>query len=205
VKDELSHKGSTLVVVLTLVVVFSMIAIGLADLIDAQSREVEFMLAQSKVDYVAHSGLIHAETEVTEDVAITVQNPVSFDYIGEYCAAWITRNGRQVCNSQAEPANPCCERSGGICKRLSVQGVCKERGKWDAVYSARYESSSDSIVSSGCIVFIEDRLKLDNCQPAIDLGSCDTILENKTRIENCMGTSGLTVFQKTQVMILDWE
>ncbi len=202
-KKEHSHKGSTLVVVLTLVVVFSMISIGLADLVDSQSLEVEFMVARSKLDYVAHAGLVHAETEVVVDTKTTVQNPISFDYVGQYCAAWVVRNGRPVCNSQAEPTNPCCESSGGFCKRPSEEGVCEEKGKWDAVYSAHYDPSSFSIFSSGLIVFIEDREKLKNCN--IDLTTYESILENEGRIQSCMGTTGVKLFKKTQVMNLDWE
>ncbi|MBT3784910.1 hypothetical protein HOF92_08025 [bacterium] len=150
-------KGNTLVMVLALIVVFSTMSIALSDLITTQSVQVEYLLFQSKVRYISHSGLLHMEQEMTEDIDKTVSTPISFEYVGEYCVAWTIKDGIPVCDTNAIPSKPCCEFRGSACVVGNTQGRCKTPGKWVATYKSLYDSTSKSITSTGCVVYVPSR------------------------------------------------
>ena len=124
--------------------------------IDILFREkYDMLVAKSKVEYAAHSGLIHADTLITEDISKTVNSPVSFTYRRRFCVAWISQDGFLRCDDQADPQRPCCvtDASGLGCITGNNQGTCLETNQWVASYAARYDSMRQSIVSSGNIEF----------------------------------------------------
>ena len=161
--DAKMCKGNTLVMVLALIVVFSTLSIALSDLISIQSVQVEYLLFKSKVRYITHSGLLHMEQEITEDIGKTVSAPISFEYVGEYCVAWITKDGIPVCDTNAIPSKPCCEFRGSACVVGNTQGRCKTPGKWVASYKSLYDSTSKSITSTGCVVYVPSRNTNADC------------------------------------------
>lgn len=151
------QKGNTLVMVLALIVTFSTIAITLSDLISVQSQQVEFLLSRGKVRYITHSGLLHMEQELREDVSQTLSSALEFKFETEYCVAWISQNGIPVCDANALPTRPCCRFQGSICVEPNTQGRCKVPEFWVTKYKAVYDSTSKSIAATGCIGFLDIR------------------------------------------------
>lgn len=146
---------------LAIMLVFSTLTIALAELIDTQSITIDMLVAQSKVEYAAHSGLIHTDTIITEDISKAVNTPINFKYRRRYCVAWISDESFLRCDSQANPQSPCCvtDASGLGCLVGNSQGTCLETNQWIATYNARYDSLRQSIISSGSIEF--ENLNLD--------------------------------------------
>ena len=147
--------GNTLVMTLAIMLVFSTLTIALSELIETQSISIDMLVAKSKVEYAAHSGLIHADTLITEDISKTVNSPVNFTYRRRFCVAWISQDEILRCDDQADPQRPCCvtDASGLGCITGNNQGTCLETNQWVASYAARYDSMRQSIVSSGNIEF----------------------------------------------------
>lgn len=177
-----TETGNTLVMTLALMLVFATLSVSLSQLIESQSLAVEMITAQSKTDYAAYSGLIHADTIITQDISTTIQDPLKFDYRKRYCVAWISVEGFLRCNEQASPSSPCCQRSnsGFGCQLGNDKGTCLENTQWSATYSARYDSLRKSIISSGSI-------QLQYLNP--DTPSSGNALS----------------FGRTKEMLLDWE
>ena len=174
--------GNTLVMTLAIMLVFSTLTIALSELIETQSIAIDMLIAKSKTEYAAHSGLIHTDTIITEDISTTVNNPISFNYRRRFCVAWISEEGFLRCDDQSEPQKPCCvtDASGLGCLVGNSQGTCLETNQWIATYTARYDSLRQSILSSGTIEF-------QNLNP-------DT-----TWVGNNLS------FTKTKEVPLDWE
>ena len=149
------HRGNTLVMTLAIMLVFSTLTIALSELIENQSIVIDMLVAKSKVEYAAHSGLIHADTIITEDISKTVNSPINFTYRRRFCVAWISTEGFLRCDDQADPQRPCCvtDASGLGCLVGNSQGTCLETNQWTARYDARYDSLRQTIVSSGSIEF----------------------------------------------------
>jgi len=145
-------RANTMVMVLAIMVTFSTIAIGLSQLIQTMAVESQLLIAQSKVEYAAHSGLIHMNTLVVEDVGKSLSKGIDFVYQRRYCVAWVNREGKMVCDEAADPQDPCCRIVGLQCIGNS-RGVCTDNNRWVANYQAAYDSISQSITSSGYISF----------------------------------------------------
>lgn len=149
------QKGNTLVMTLAIMLVFATMSVALSQLIESQSLTIEMLIAQSKTEYAAYSGLVHADTIITEDISRVVQDPVKFKYRRRYCVAWISIEGFLRCDEQADPQLPCCVRdaSGFGCQVGNSNGTCLETNQWNASYTAKYDSLRQTITSSGSIQF----------------------------------------------------
>ena len=147
--------GNTLVMTLAIMLVFATLTIALSELIETQSIAIDMLVAKSKVEYAAYSGLIHTDTIITEDISKTVNSPLSFNYRRRFCVAWTSEEGFLRCDDQADPQRPCCvtNASGLGCLVGNSQGTCLETNQWIATYNARYDSLRQSIISSGSIEF----------------------------------------------------
>ncbi|MCJ8347543.1 hypothetical protein MJH12_18545, partial [bacterium] len=106
-----SNKGNILVMTLAIVVTFSTLSIGINDLIVSQSKSIEFLIAQTQLEYISHSGLVEAENKLTDDVSRTLRNNTDFvKFYKKFCVSWISspESGELVCNAAADPTQPCC-------------------------------------------------------------------------------------------------
>ena len=174
--------GNTLVMTLAIMLVFSTLTIALSELIETQSLAIDMLVAKSKVEYAAHSGLIHTDTIITEDISKTVNSPIVFTYRRKFCVAWISEEGFLRCDDKADPQRPCCvtDASGLGCLTGNSQGTCLETNQWIATYDARYDSLRQSIVSSGSIEF-------------------------QNLNQNTVWAGNKVSFTKTKEIPLDWE
>jgi hypothetical protein len=153
-----NQKGNVMIMALALIVTFSTISMGLAEIVAMQSKQIEYMVAESKVEYIAHAGLVHCEAGIAEDVARVVKEPLTFKFEKEYCVAWTSFGGVRVCDISADPMSPCCEYSEGVCITGNRNGRCVEKNYWEATYTSRYDSLSKTISSSATINFYNKSL-----------------------------------------------
>jgi hypothetical protein len=130
--------------------------------------QIEYIGAQVQAEYAAYAGLVHGNARLTEDISRTLTDDfeVLDDYHRRYCVAWIDNTlGQMLCNTRAEPANPCCYEVDGNCIKPNQNGVCHSTHYWRTGYTASYDSMRKSITSSAVISFEPDpdyALELEN-------------------------------------------
>ncbi|PCJ18753.1 MAG: hypothetical protein COB02_09985 [Candidatus Cloacimonadota bacterium] len=155
-----TNKGNILVMTLAIVVTFSTISIAINDLIVSQAKSIEYLVAQTQLEYVAHAGLIEAENKLTDDISRTlVLNKTFATFKKKFCVAWTTipDSGELICNSAASPNQPCCTFTEfGQCDKTNIKGICESENYWQASYLATYDSLNKVIITSANIEFIED-------------------------------------------------
>lgn len=144
---------------LVLVLTFSIISISLNELSEAQSMQIEYIAARTQAEYAAYSGVVHGNIRMTEDISrdLTEGFVPFFNYYRRYCVAWAENNqGQVLCNTKADPNNPCCYEKDGTCLSPSQQGVCQSRHYWRSEYLTHYDAMRKSIISSAVLSFEPD-------------------------------------------------
>lgn len=158
-----NHKGSAMVMALTLVLTFATIAIAMNELVIQQTLEIEFLGARVQTEYAALAGLTHGQVKLAEDLTtnFTINPELLGSFRHTWCVEWFSNQGLKQCNTSANPETYCCAYAGGQCKTRPVNGVCNSENQWRLSYISRYDGIEKSIISSGIAEFINEDLEVE--------------------------------------------
>ncbi len=166
------RRGTALVMVLTLVLVFATASVALNELVSQQALELEYLMARVQADYAARSGLVYGQVNLTEDIStLFTRNPQElYRSKKAWCVEWfVSDTGVRACDTSIQADQYCCHFTGDICSEIPANGICQARSSWQTLYTVRYDSIDKTIISSGRVVFLpEDNPDLNPNDPVIE-------------------------------------